>query len=153
VRSGVKQTYNNAKAQVEQQIDGATQKYQEGVEAFNQARTDGTQMLNDGKQAINDAVSSFTEGAQEGTSFAQKGAQLSEGVESGTKALAETIGGDTGKALAEGGEAVASVIPVVGEVIDAGLIISSLITGIADIFKAKAHTTPQVVQATEQYGM
>jgi len=153
VRSGVKQTYNNAKAQVEQQIDRATQKYQEGVEAFNQARTDGTQMLNDGKQAINDAVSSFTQGAEEGTSFAQKGEQLAQGVQSGTKALAETIGGDTGTALAEGGEAVASVIPVVGEVIDAGLIISSLITGIADIFKGRAHTTPQVVQATEQYGM
>lgn len=153
LRSGITQTYNNAKSQVEEQIDGATQKYQQGVEAVNQARSDGEALLNQGKQAINDAKTAFTDGLQEGTSFAEKGQQLQEGLQTGGKLLGKAIGGETGDAIEAGGEAVASAIPVIGEVIDAGLIISSLITGIADIFKNKPHTQPQVVQATEQYGI
>lgn len=153
MRSGVQQNYNSAKSIVEEQIDNATQKYQQGVEAFNQARSDGEALLNQGKQAISDAKTALTEGLEEGTSFAQKGEQLGQGLKEGGQALGKMVGGETGELIEGGTEAVSSVIPVVGEVIDAGLIISQLITGIADIFKSKPHTQPQVIQATSQYGM
>jgi hypothetical protein len=153
IRSGVTENFNNAKAEVEEQIEGATQKYQEGVEAVSQMRDNATQLINQGQQAVNDAKTALTEGLEEGTSFAQKGEQLAEGLKAGGQALGKTIGGATGEAIEAGGEAIGSAIPLVGEVIDAGLIISQLVTGIADIFRSKAHTQPQVVQATEQYGI
>lgn len=153
MRSGVKQNYNNVKSMVEEQIDNATQKYQQGVEAVNQARSDGEALLNQGQQAISDAKTALTQGLEEGTSFAQKGEQLSQGLKQGAGTLGKMVGGDTGEAIEAGGEAIGSVIPVAGEILDAGLIISSLITGIADIFKSKPHTQPQVIQATSQYGM
>lgn len=152
LRSGVQENYNNAKSMVEEQLDNATQKYQQGVEAVNQARSEGEALLNQGKQAVNDAKTAFTEGLEEGTSFAQKGEQLGQGLKQGGQALGKMVGGETGELIEGGTEAVSSAIPVVGEVIDAGLIISQLITGIADIFKSKPHTQA-VTQVTQQYGI
>jgi ElaB/YqjD/DUF883 family membrane-anchored ribosome-binding protein len=153
IRSGITENFNNAKSQVEQQIDNATQQYQEGVEAVNQMRANASELLNQGQQAVNDARNAITQGVEEGASFAERGEQVASGIKSAGQAVAKTIGGEAGTAIEGGVEAVSSAIPVVGEVIDAGLIISQLVTGIVDIFKGKPHTQPQVVQATEQYGL
>ena len=152
LRSGVQENYNNAKSMVEQQIDNATQKYQQDVEAVNQARSDAQQLINQGEQAVNDAKTALTQGLEEGTSFAETGAQLGQGLKQGGQVLGKMIGGETGEIIEGGTEAVSSAIPVVGEVIDAGLIISQLITGIADIFKSKPHIQA-VSQITQQYGI
>jgi len=153
IRSGVTENFNNAKSQVEEQIDNAASKYQEGVEAVNQMRTNANELLNSGKQALSDAKNAITGEIQEGASFAQQGEQLAEGIKAGGQALGKALGGTAGEALEGGAEAVSSAIPVVGQVIDAGLIISQLVTGIIDIFKNKSHTPTQFSQATEQYGI
>jgi hypothetical protein len=75
----------------------------------------------------------------------------------GGQALGKTVGSLAGKALGEEtgdaiGAGISSAIPVIGEVVDAGLLLSTLFTGIADAFQP--HHLPTFIDtATQQYGI
>jgi hypothetical protein len=75
----------------------------------------------------------------------------------GGQALGKAVGSLAGKAVGEEtgtaiGEGISSAIPVIGEVVDAGLLLSTLFTGIADAFQP--HHLPTFIDtATQQYGV
>lgn len=148
LRNGVTQATENVKAQAEQMLDQGTQKFQQGVEALNQQRQNAEQLVRQGASEVEDTINAVKSGE---TTASEVGQKVASGLSQAGQQLGEKIGGEAGEAIATGTEAVSSAIPVIGEVIDAGLIISQLITGIADIFKSKPHTP--IVQATQQYGI
>lgn len=75
----------------------------------------------------------------------------------GGQAVGKTVGSLAGKAVGEEtgtaiGEGISAAIPVIGEVVDAGLLLSTLFTGIADAFQP--HHLPTFIDtATQQYGV
>jgi hypothetical protein len=94
-------------------------------------------------QTGKDIAGAVTSGDVEGATTA---------IQSGVKQLGK-VAGDVG---IEGGEeigaGIAEAIPVVGEIVSAGLLISTLFTGLADEFKPH-HPIPIVNQASIQYGL
>lgn len=79
----------------------------------------------------------------------QEGLQTSQLTTDVVKAGAEAGGEAGGEVLGEG---LAAAIPVVGEVIDAGLLLTQLFTGIASAFKPHDAVT-SIVSATQQFGV
>jgi ElaB/YqjD/DUF883 family membrane-anchored ribosome-binding protein len=148
VRSGVVQASENIKAQTQQALEQGTQKFQEGVEAINQQRQNAEQLVKQGASEVEDTINAVKSGE---TTASEVGQKVASGLSQAGQQLGEKVGGELGETIATTTETVSSAIPVIGEVIDAGLIISQLITGIADIFKSQPHTP--IVQATQQYGI
>jgi hypothetical protein len=75
----------------------------------------------------------------------------------GGQALGKTVGSVAGKVLGEEtgdaiGAGISSAIPVVGEIVDAGLLLSTLFTSIADAFQPH-HLPTYIDTATQQYGV
>jgi hypothetical protein len=93
-----------------------------------------------GKQAVSAIASGDTEGAV--TASQQVGKAIGSFV-------GQVAGEETGEAV---GGAIASAIPVVGEIVDAGLLLSTLATGIADAFQPH-HLPTFISSATQQYGV
>jgi len=89
---------------------------------------------------------------QEGVATSQAVSQEAQGASkavAGGEAGVEA-GGEVGGEVV--GESLAAAIPVVGEVIDAGLLLTQLFTGIASEFKPHDAVT-SIVSATQQYGV
>lgn len=110
-------------------------------------------------------INEFAEGlAQKASQLQQTGSDIAgavskgdvEGATQGLQSGVKQLGKLSADAGIEGGEetagAIADAIPVVGEVVSAGLFIASLFTGIAEAFKPH-HPLPIVNQASVQYGL
>jgi hypothetical protein len=133
IQSKAMQTIEEGK----QQVSKTAQQFKQGTEEFTKA----------GGEVVQQAKADLQKGIQEGADIGKSAVSDAEqagkaGIQAG-KQIGEDVAENAGKALAESG--VADVVPVVGEIADAGILFASLFTGLKDIFdKPKAPVMPSL---------
>jgi len=116
-------------------VSKTTQQFKQGTEEFSKA----------GGEVVQQAKADLQKGIEEGTNIGKSAVSDAEqagkaGIQA-SKQIGEDVAENAGKALAESG--VADVVPVVGEIADAGILFASLFTGLKDVFdKPKAPEMP-----------
>jgi hypothetical protein len=138
--------------QAQSMIRGAGEQFQTFQQAVEQEVTTRTQQVSDLAEQVASKVSA---GVQEGRNIATAISTGDvDGAVQATQTVVKTAGKLAGDLGVNGGEEIASgladAIPVVGEVVSAGLLLASLFSGIGEAFQP--HDKPTIT-ATQQYGV
>lgn len=148
--SGFTDMYNKAqdlKTSVESGVERFNGLRNQATTAIQNIKAQGQATLEQGQAMLQQGKDTLMQAGQDALSQVQE--QTSQITSDVVKAGSEAAGEVLGEAAGEG---IAASIPVVGEVVDAGLLLAQLFTGIAADFKPHDAVT-SIVSATSQYGV